>query len=163
MHNLLTRSFPSFRILIIALLVLLSTLLTGKTAHADDVSITVYVAENRDPEFDCQESPPTWLPYTTSSSISAFPGESSDFQIDPGFDVSEGQVDCGDIWSTPTGFVSASISVPEDWESSVDCTASCPTPDFIDTAELIDASVTPPAGFGEAYSETVVVTLTWTP
>jgi hypothetical protein len=167
MHNLLPRRFPSFRVLLIALLVLFSSLLTGKSAHADDVSITVNVAENRDPAFDCQESPPTWEPYSTNGSdISASPGVSSDLQIDPGFSVSEGQVDCGGIWSTPTGSVSASITVPAGWESSVSCAVAntCITPDFFGTDHsYIDASVTPPAGFGEAYSETVVVTLTWTP
>ena len=164
MHNLPPRSFPSFRILVIALLVLFSSLLTGKSAHADDVFITVNVAENRDPALDCQEFPPTWAPYSLSGpDLLATPGVSSDFQIDPGFSVSEGQVVCGGILSSPTGHVIASITVPDGWGSTVDCTEICPTPDFVETNNFVDASVTPPSGFGEAYSASVVVTLTWTP
>jgi hypothetical protein len=104
------------------------------------------------------------MPYSTNGSdISASPGVSSDFQIDPSFSVSGGDIMCGAEYFTPIGYVSASITVPAGWGSTVDCTETCLTSDFINTSELIDASVTPPSGFGVAYSESVVVTLTWTP
>jgi hypothetical protein len=155
-------------------LVLMSSLLANgfmTTATAEDISITLNVQENQNPEDNCPETAVEWYPSVIGSDvITASAGQPADFQIDPDFSFGDGLVEgvCGTPIA-PTGLVSASISItgsPAGWASSVECTATCPAADFIYDQQginFIDASVTPPNVFGMAYSQGVVVTVTWAP
>ena len=155
-------------------LVLVSSLLANgfmTTATAEDISITVNVQENQNPADNCPESPAEFSPFVIGSDvITAIAGQASEFQIDPDFSFGDGFVEgvCGTPIA-PTGLVSALISItgsPAGWTSSVDCTGTCPAADFIYDQQginFIDASVTPPDVFGMAYTQGVVVTVTWAP
>ena len=142
------------------------------SATAADIGVTVNVQENRNPADDCVPTAADWSPSSLDGpNIFATPGEAAAFQINPNFVDGSGFVDgiCG-ASIAPTGVVQASIALtgnPAGWVSSVDCTETCPTPDFAapDTRGInfIDASVTPPNVFGVAYDQGVVVTVTWTP
>jgi hypothetical protein len=158
-------------------LVLMSSLLANgimTTATAEDISITLNVQENQNPADNCVETPADWDPFVIGGNvITASAGQPADFQIDPNFSFGDGLVDgvCGTPIA-PTGAVQAAITLtgnPAGWASSVDCASptSCPTPDFTaaDTQGInfIDASVTPPNVFGMAYTQDVVVTVTWIP
>jgi len=155
-------------------LVMLSSLLASGlivSATAEEVSVTIEVEESVDPATQCIETEPEWSPYVRGTDlIPATPGEAANFQIDPDFSFGDGFVDgvCGTPIA-PTGLVSAQISLtgnPSGWGATVECIDSCPASDFIEDQQdinFIDASVTPPNAFGDAYSQNVVVTLTWTP
>ena len=162
----------SNRKLIIALMSLLLASSFITSATAEEVGVTVSVQDNQNPADSCVETPADWDPFVIGGNlITATAGEAADFQIDPDFSFGDGLVD--DVCGTPiapTGVVQASIALtgnPAGWASSVDCTQTCPTPDFsaLDTQGInfIDASVTPPDVFGTAYDQGVVVTVTWTP
>lgn len=162
----ITRKFT----LALTCLLLVNSFITPATA--EEVGVTVSVEENQNPADSCLETPADWDPFVIGGNLkTATAGEAADFQIDPNFSYGDGLVDgvCGTPIA-PTGVVQAAITVtgnPAGWASSVDCTATCPTPDFaaLDTQGInfIDASVTPPNEFGMAYTQGVVVTVTWTP
>jgi hypothetical protein len=141
------------------------------SATAADIGVTVTVQENRNPADDCVPTAADWSPNSMAGpNIFATPGVAEAFQINPNFVDGSGFVDgiCGTSIA-PTGVVQASIALtdnPAGWTSSVDCTDTCPASDFIDDQQginFIDASVTPPNVFGDAYDQGVVVTVTWTP
>jgi hypothetical protein len=163
-----TRKFT----LALTFLLLVNSFITSATA--EEVGVTVSVQENQNPADSCAETPADWDPFVIGGNlITATAGEAADFQIDPDFSFGDGFV--GGVCGTPiapTGVVQAAITLtgnPAGWASSVDCASptSCPTPDFTaaDTQGInfIDASVTPPNEFGMAYTQGVVVTVTWTP
>lgn len=149
-------------------LLLASSFITSATA--EEVGVTINVQENQDPEDLCV-NPPTNADWSPSSfdgpDIIATPGQAASFGIAPNFVAGSGFVaGVCDTPIAPTGLVQASIALtgnPAGWESSVLCTATCPTSDFFEEPTLIVATVTPPNVFGMAYNQGVVVTVTWTP
>ena len=161
----ITRKFT----LALTCLLLVNSFITSATA--EEVGVTVSVEENQNPADSCLETPADWDPFVIGGNlITATAGEAADFQIDPSFSYGDGLVDgvC-ETPIAPTGDVQAAITVtgnPAGWASSVDCTDTCPAADFIYDQQginFIDASVTPPNEFGMAYTQGVVVTVTWTP
>lgn len=136
------------------------------SATAEEIEVTVNVEAN-----ECAETVPSWNPFVIGgNSLSATVGQAALFQVDPDFTFGDGFIDgfCGTPIA-PSGLVGTSIAVtgnPDGWDTSIECTETCPTADFLYDQQglnFIDASVTPPNVIGAAYQQGVVVTLTWTP
>ncbi len=158
MHNLLSRSFPSFRILIIALLVLLSTLLTGKSAHAEnyDLPITVTVGGC----ISDGTATATWLPYVTGAEgADVTIGQEGTATFDVNFAWMDGTDNCAEN-VPPTGTVSGEISGFGLWGQS----NACPVESACDastTNSFIISLDAPLAATGTFVSGNIA--LVWTP
>ena len=158
MHNLLTRSFPSFRILIIALLVLFSSLLTGKSAHAEDYNIPITVTVG-----GCISdgiATASWLPYVTGeegANVTIDQEGIADFEVN--FAWMDGTDNCADS-VRPEGTVSGEILGFGFWTESNACPVSSAC-DANMTNSFIISLQAPPEATGTYVSGNIA--LVWTP
>ena len=106
---------------------LLASLVTViSSASADDTTEPVtedvffpFEVEAPPPECSDNDVPATWMPENATGEIVVNPGDSVNVRVDPNFE--HGRTDCPDYSLPLTGYVTSTLTVPEDWTSSTEC------------------------------------------
>jgi hypothetical protein len=158
MHNLLPRRFLSLRVLIIALLVLFSSLLTGKSAHAEDYDLPISVTVG-----GCISdgiATAMWLPYVAGAegaNVTIAELGTANFEVN--FAWIDGTDNCAES-VPPTGTVSGEISGFGLWGQSNGCPVGDPC-DASTTNSFTISLDAPPDATGTFVSGNIA--LVWTP